>query len=138
MINYDSSLIYVASLENNNRGVFAKQNISKNTVVEIFPIVPLKFRTVYQFDANIIHYSYINDTCKCQECEKHGSIIYFPLGYGGIYNYASNNKESNISIKINYEKFYGETIAIADISKDEELISNFEESYIYRQINSQK
>jgi hypothetical protein len=138
MVNYDSSLIYVSPLEN-NRGVFAKQSIFKDTIAETFPIVPLKFRTEYQFDPTIMHYSYVNDACECQECKKHGSIIYFPMGYGGMYNYSSD-QNSNITIKIHYDKFYGEVISTKDITKDEELLSKFEESYIYRQIqiNSQQ
>jgi len=137
-MNFISTDVYakIIDQEKYERGVFAKKDIPLNTIVELFPIIPLRFRTEYQFDPTIIHYSYVNDTCECQECKKHGSIIYFPMGYGGIYNYSSD-QNSNITIKIYYDKFYGEVISTKNISKDEELLSKFEESYIYRQVNSQ-
>lgn len=133
-IKYDSSKVYIDKSEHHPRGVFAKKPFSKDETIEIFPITPIQFRTKYQFDKGVLNYAFINDSCQCQECMKHGYVLYLPMGYGGIYNYSSQEKH-NAKIVLFYESFFAKVIATKDISIDTEIITNFSDTYIYRQMS---
>jgi hypothetical protein len=137
-IEYDCSKIYISKSYIHGRGVLAREAISSQSVIEVFPILPLHFRTNYQFDQTIINYALINDSCKCAECQKHGYVIYFPMGYGGLYNYAVPNEFYNAFLDINFEHFYGKIIAYKNIEKDEEITLNIEDSYLYKQLEKNK
>lgn len=137
-IEYDSSKIYISKSNIHGRGILAKENIESQTTIEIFPLLPLQFRTAYQFDQTIINYALINDSCKCVECQKHGHVIYFPMGYGGLYNYAVPNHTYNAFLDVHFDELYAKIIAYKKIEKNEEITLNIEESYIFKQLEIQK
>lgn len=132
-IKFSLSKIYVAKAKNHPRGVFAKTDIEENETIEIFPITPMQFRTEYQFDKGVLNYVYVNDSCECKECSKHGHVMFLPMGYGGIYNF-TNETESNAKIVMFYESFFAKVIATKKIEKDEEVLTNFADTYFYRQM----
>lgn len=132
-IQFDLCKAYVAKAKNHPRGVFAKKDIQEGETIEIFPITPIQFRTEYQFDKGVLNYVYVNDSCECQECTKHGHVMFLPMGYGGIYNF-TNEAESNAKIVMFYESFFAKVVATKNISKDEEILTNFSETYFYRQM----
>jgi hypothetical protein len=137
-IEYDCSKVYIAKSYIHGRGVLARENIDSQTTIETFPIFPLQFRTNYHFDQTILNYSLVNDSCKCGECQKHGYVIYLPMGYGGLYNYAVPKELYNAFLDINFEHFYAKIIAYKNIQKDEEITLNIEDSYVYKQLEKSK
>lgn len=127
-IDYDSTNVYVGKSEVHLRGVFAKKHMEFNTVVEAFPITPTFFRTKYQADPQILSYSFINEGCPCQECKKHGYVIYLPHGYASMYNH---QPESNARIELNYKDLYGKIIAKKSIHKDEEIFISYPSTALF-------
>lgn len=124
-IKYDSYRVYSKKSEVHGLGVFAKEDIKSSEIIETFPIVPLSFRTSYQGDARIIDYSVIKQ-CECDECKRHGYVIFLRLGYGGIYNHQDN---FNAEIIMDYKNLIGTCRAISNISKDQEIFINYGINY---------
>jgi SET domain-containing protein len=129
IIMFDNIKVYVKDSKVHGIGVFARQNIKKEEIVEIFPIVPMSFRTNYQGDARVLDYGTIR-FCECEECKRHGYIIYSRLGYGGIYNHQDKH---NSVLGIDFSKNYGKCTAIEDIEKDDEIFINYGDQYIFRE-----
>jgi hypothetical protein len=127
-IDYDSTNVYVGKSEVHLRGVFAKKDMEFNTIVEVFPITPTFFRTKYQADPQILSYGFINSGCPCQECKKHGYVIYLSSGYGSMYNH---QPESNARIELNYKDLYGKIIAKKPIRKDEEIFISYPSTALF-------
>ena len=109
-------------------GVFAEKNFKTEDVIEIFPIVPLSFRTHYQGDARVLDYSAVK-YCECEECKKHGYVIFIRLGYGGLYNHQDNE---NADLFIDYNQFYGKCVAKKNIVAGEEIFINYGPNYVFR------
>lgn len=118
---FHSDNVYVSESKVHGIGVFAKRNISINEIIEVFPIIPLPFRTHYQGDGRVIDYSVIKQ-CSCEECKKHGLLVFLRLGYGGIYNHQDN---PNAELSMDYPKTMGICKAIKSINKDEEIFINY-------------
>lgn len=110
-------------------GVFAEQNFNKNDIIEKFPIVPMSFRTHYQGDARVLDYGAVK-FCECEECKKHGYVIFLRLGYGSLYNHQDNH---NAALYINYNEFYGECRAEKNINAGEEIFVNYGDKYIFQE-----
>lgn len=108
-------------------GVFAEKNFHSNDIIEIFPIVPMSFRTNYQGDARVLDYGAIK-FCECDECKRHGYAIFMRFGYGSLYNHQDNN---NASLYVDYNKFYGKCTAIKNIEAGEEITINYGDQYIF-------
>lgn len=106
-------------------GVFAKKNFIPSETIETFPIVPLFFRTHYQGDARIIDYCVVKN-CECEECQKHGNILFLRLGYGGIYNHQD---EYNAEITMDYKNLIGTCRATKHIQVNDEIFINYGYSY---------
>jgi hypothetical protein len=130
--NFDNSKVYVNRSRTTGRGVFAKDKIIKGDLIERFPILPLEFRTKYQFDQGVIHHSIIKDSCQCADCAKHGYVMYYAHGFGSLYG-ATNKNDANAEYHIFYDNFYGEIIATQDIDKNQEILTDIEMSYMYKQ-----
>jgi len=116
-----SDNVYVSESKIHGIGVFAKRDIKTTEIIEVFPIIPLPFRTHYQGDGRVIDYSVIKQ-CPCEECKKHGLLIFLRLGYGGIYNHQDN---PNAELSMDYAKTIGICKAIKNINKDEEIFINY-------------
>ena len=128
-IKYDCSKVYIKLSEVHARGVFAKEDIKYNDVIEIFPITPSYYRTKYQGDAQVIAYGFVNHACHCEECKRHGYLIYISSGYGNMYNH---QPDFNASYEINFQQLYGTIRAVKPIEKDEEIFINYSSTYLFQ------
>ena len=127
---FGTDKIYIRRNKAEGKGVFAKEDIMTNDLIERFTLVPLHYRTLYQGDNNLLRHAIVKDNCPCDECKKHGYQIFLPQGYASAYTYA-DDKRTNAEYKITYEKFYGLILATKDIKKDQEIIVPARQSYHY-------
>ena len=127
-IDYDESFskfVYVKKSDVHGIGVFSDKNFKPAETIEVFPIIPLYFRTYYQGDLRVVDYSTIK-YCECSECKRHGNVIYLRLGYGGIYNHQDFN---NAEITIDFNKMIGTCVATKDIELNSEIFINYGPAY---------
>jgi|694.fasta_scaffold28812_9 hypothetical protein len=110
-------------------GVFADKDFYPEETVEVFPIIPLSFRTHYQGDARVLDYSAVK-YCECEECKKHGYVIFMRFGYGGIYNHQD---KPNAKLFIDYGDYYGKCIADSHIKAGDEIFIDYGPNYIFRE-----
>lgn len=127
----DPPSIYLEKSEIHGMGVFAAKDFKLGDVIETFPLMPLSFRTNYQGDRMIYNYSYVNYSCDCEECKKHGYIIYLPMGYGNLYNH-QEAEQVNARINTYFDSFYAEVIAMQNISKYSEIYLDYGLRYLFR------
>lgn len=120
-IECDSSNIYVKPSEVNGLGVFARKKFLPQDIIEVFPIVPLAFRTFYQGDSVLMDYSIVK-YCECDECKRHGKAIFLRLGYGALYNHQDN---FNADLSIDYANFLGRCVCHRPIEQDQEIFINY-------------
>ena len=132
IIKFDSSKVYVKFSDIHGRGVFAKEPIDMHDQIELFPITPCIFRTNYQGDPTVIHYGFINDTCDCDDCKKHGFLIHNSSGYGNMYNH-QHPDSCNARYEINYKELYGQVFATKTIAMDEEITIYYGPNYNFPQ-----
>ena len=130
-INFGTDKIYIRRNKAEGKGVFAKENIATNDLIERFTLVPLHYRTLYQGDNALLRHAIVKDDCPCEECKKHGFSIFLPQGYASAYTYADDNR-INAEYKITYEKYYGLILATKDNKKDQEIIVPAKQSYHYK------
>lgn len=120
-IECSSELVYVKASEVHGIGVFSRRNFGIGDTIEVFPLVPLYFRTHYQGDTRILEYS-VAKKCECEECKRHGEVLCLRLGYGGIYNHQDS---PNAEIVIDYTQLIGKCKAIKPISAHEEIFISY-------------
>lgn len=135
--NIDSSKVTLMRSSHDGKGVYTNQDIKKDDIIETFPIMPLQYRTQYMHDMSILSHCFCNASCKCQECQKHGHILYLGGGYGMFYR-PSSVEDINATFQINYQLFYGQVIATKDIVAGGEICIGLQEFYMYQIINQQK
>ena len=100
--------LIVKESEGRGRGVFTEEDIPKEVLVELSPIIEIK-----KTDENTIKYVYMTS----ENTKK-----YISLGYAGLYNHSD---EPNITSKVNPKD---NTIVVKskrDIKKGEELFINY-------------
>ena len=108
-------------------GVFARDKIIENELIERFPLVPLAWRARYVGDPMIWrHIIPSSKDCKCSDCKNHGLMLNLCLGYGAVYNHQD---EPNAVFKINHEKLYVDVIALKDISVDSEIFVSYGDNF---------
>lgn len=120
-----SRFLYVKKSDVHGIGVFASKNFQVGETIETFPIVPLFFRTHYQGDVRVVDYSVIK-SCECEECLRHGNVLYLRLGYGGIYNHQD---EHNTEILMDYTNLIGTAKASRPIQVNDEIFINYGLNY---------
>ncbi len=130
-ITFGTDKIYIRRDVAEARGVFAKEDLEANDLIERFTFVPLHFRTLYQGDVSLMRNVIVKDDCPCNECKTHGYQIFLPQGYASTYNYADDDRV-NAEFKINYEKFYGLILATKEIKKDAEIFVPANQSYHWK------
>ncbi|MCA9371967.1 SET domain-containing protein-lysine N-methyltransferase [Candidatus Woesebacteria bacterium] len=96
-----------------NRGMFAKKNISKGSIIEICPVIVLPKKDEKLLEPTILD-RYIFDFGEDREC-----VV---LGYGSIYNHSF---EPNIHWYDDVENQTKIFYALRAIRKDEELVHNY-------------
>lgn len=129
-IDYDSTKVQVKLSDIHARGVFAKQDIAMKEAIEIFPLTPSSFRTKYQGDVQVLAYGFINHTCPCEECKKHGYLIYLSSGYGNMYNHQPN---PNAILDLDFKNLYGTIKAIKEIKKGEEIVISYASTFLFQE-----
>jgi hypothetical protein len=130
-VSFESSKIYIKRSKLNGKGVYAKVDIVSGDLIEKFPLFPTQFRTRYQADPAILMNSFIKH-CTCQECTKHGSVIYLGFGYSCMYDF-KRNYECNATYSLDYDHFYGNVMATKNITKNTEISIDISESHYYTQ-----
>jgi len=112
-----STKIYVSEskIKNAGRGIFASQDINKNEVIEICPILEVPANDVFNLRESILvnyYFSFDDDP----------DMLAITLGFGSIYNHSY---EPNATYKkISTDKVL-EFKTIKDIKKDEEITVNY-------------
>ena len=114
---YPSKKIYLSKskIKNAGRGVFASQDIAKNDIIEICPILEVPANDVFNLKESIfVNYYFSFDDDK--------DMLAIALGFGSIYNhsYEPNTTYKKIS-KDNVLEFR----AIKDIKRGEEITVNY-------------
>lgn len=122
--------LYVQNSNVHGRGVFANKLFAKDEIIEVFPLSPLAFRTRYQGDYGILTYGFINDQCPCEECKRHGNVIYLGMGYSSMYNHQDS---PNAQLSIDFSKLTGSVVALKNIEKDEEIFIEYKNTDIFPQ-----
>jgi SET domain-containing protein len=107
------------------KGIFALEDILKDEVIEICPMVPLQHRMNYHHDQTIRDYCFAQ-ICPCEECKKHGGHFLMVLGYGQVYNHHDDN---NARISFSIPNGTALINANKDIKKGEEIFISYGENY---------
>src|SRR3989344_1145497 len=114
-----STKIYIdnSSIKQAGRGVFAKQQIQKDEVIEQCPIVLMKEPEVPELRKTELRNYYF---MWGEDEENHKAAIC--LGFGSLYNHSYS---PNATYRKLHEKNLIEFIALGDIKKDEEISVNY-------------
>lgn len=114
---FSSENIYIAQSKiiPTERGIFAKMDIKKDTIIETCPIITISADDTAEInEISLISYMYYFGE------KKEKALI--ALGFGSIYNHhPKNNAVYNIKPKENVIEF----VAAKDIRKDEEICVNY-------------
>lgn len=130
-LNIDVPSVYIKKSEIHGLGVFAAKHFKLGDKIETFPLMPLSFRTNYQGDPMIYNYSFVNYMCHCEECKKHGYVIYLPMGYGNLYNH-QEKQQVNAKVNTYFDSFYAEVIALKEIEKYSEIYIDYGLRYLFK------
>ena len=124
---YDiSNKICVRKSDIHGHGIFAKEDISKDEVLEVSRLLRLAWRMAYQQDPVIRDYCWGNTSCKCDQCKMHGPHAYLALGYGSIYNH---HNVPNTKIHFDFDNNCYTVTSVMDIQKDQEIFTNYGADY---------
>ena len=108
------------------RGVFATTDIISGELIERCPMVQMEYRSRYQLDPQIFNYMYAQPPCKCDDCQKHGFVLYMVLGYGMLYNHQDI---PNSKWKFNYTQLFADVIATENIQMGDEIFVSYGNQY---------
>jgi len=100
--------LYVDQSKGRGRGVFTEEDIPKDSLVEISPVIE-----IINTDENTVKYIYLSS----ENTKK-----YLSLGYAGLYNHSD---EENIHAKINPKNDTIKITSLRDIKRGEELFINY-------------
>ena len=106
-------------------GVFAKETIEEKETIEVSRLLRLGWRMKYQYDNVIRDYCW-TPSCKCNECQMHGTAMYIALGFGSLYNHSDT---PNTDIKLDYANLTLLVTANKIINAGEEIFVTYGESY---------
>lgn len=107
-------------------GVFAKELIEKDELIEEAGMLKLGWRRHYHNDPVLNNYVWGDRSCKCSECEAHGNLLYLSLGLGSLYNHSDN---PNTSMHVEYAIRLQTIKAKRNIEKDEEIFITYGKKY---------
>jgi SET domain-containing protein len=123
---YVSPKVQVKRSDIHGYGVFAVEQIEKDTTIEISRLLRLGWRMMYQNDPVIRDYCWGNLGCACEQCKIHGPHSFIALGYGSLYNHADT---PNTEIKFDFEKGVMTITAVREIKMGEEVLVSYGENY---------
>lgn len=107
-------------------GVFAIENINSNETIEISPLLQLEWKLKYIYDRVIRDYCWMNSSCNCDDCKRHGPSLYLALGYGSMYNHHDN---PNTNTKLDYSKRIFVVTTKSEIKSGEEIFVSYGSRY---------
>jgi len=111
--------IKIIDVQGKGRGVVATQDIAKDEIIEICPIIFLSEKEIEFFEKE-------NTTLKFYFLEQYAINKYcLMLGYGSLYNH-SQNPNADIDYNINNIQNYVIFQAIKDIKTGEEIVFDYE------------
>ncbi len=108
-------------------GVFTKEKIQKDEIIEISPVIRLDWRIKYIHEPQISRYVFLEGNCHCEECKHHGPPAFLPGGYLMFYN--GHSKEYNADWSLNTFKNFMEIKANKNISSGEQILIDYGEGY---------
>ena len=111
--------LYIKNTAKMGRGVFTKNSIPANTVIEIAPVIVMPWVDKEMLDKTML-YNYIF------EWGHNKDACCMALGYVPIYNHSFN---SNCDYVMDYENDAIEVKTMIDIAEDEELFINYNGSW---------
>ena len=107
--------LYIDNTGEMGRGVFTKQSIPANTIIEISPVLVMSAEERNLLDQTLLHdYIFEWGTGSDQCC--------MALGYVGMYNHSY---KSNCEYEMNFEKAIIKIKTIRNIQAGEELYINY-------------
>jgi uncharacterized protein len=114
-LNYISEYIFVASTSEKGRGVFASNDLKKNAVIEIAPVIVMPKKDRVHIDQTLLHdYIFEWGDQRNQCC--------MALGYVPLYNHSYR---SNCEYEMNFKKQIITVKTVRAIKAGEELLINY-------------
>lgn len=114
---YTSNKIYISESKINKagQGVFAAQDIKKDEIIEVCPVIIVPNKDVSNLKKSILinYYFYFGEK---------NELLAIALGFGSIYNHSY---EPNATYKKKTKEKVIDFIAIKDIKKNEEITTNY-------------
>ncbi len=107
-------------------GVFAKEALEKDELIEEVGMLKLGWRRNYFNDPVLNEYVWGDRSCNCKECETHGNLLYLAMGLGSFYNHSDN---PNTSIHVGFAERLQTIKAKRNIDKDEEIFISYGKKY---------
>jgi hypothetical protein len=127
-IKFFTNGLYIQNSDVHGRGVFSERSFNKDDVLEVFPLTPMGFRTRYQGDFGVLTHGFIHDKCPCEECKRHGYVIYLGMGYSSGYNHQD---EPNAEMIIDFASLSGTVRALKNIEKDSEIFIKYDNNHLF-------
>ena len=66
-ITFGTDRIHIRRDKSEGKGVYAKEDIKVNDLIERFSMMPLHFRTMYQPDMSIMRNVIVKENCPCEK-----------------------------------------------------------------------
>ena len=114
-LNYISESIYVADSGGKGRGVFANDDLKKNTIIEIAPVIVMSKKDRSFLDQTLLHDYIFEWGDKNNQC-------CMALGYVPLYNHSYR---SNCEYEMNFKKQIIAIKTVRAIKAGEELFINY-------------
>lgn len=109
------SVLFIAATETMGRGVFTSENIDKNTVIEISPVIVMSKEERKLLDQTLLH-DYIFEWGKMKD------KCCVALGYVAVYNHSYH---SNCEYEMDFENDTIKIRTVRFIQAGEELFINY-------------
>ena len=107
--------LFITHSEGRGRGVFTGEDINKNDIIEICPILIIPQKDVERIHQTVLHdYYFIHPNLK--------ETIYIPLGYGCIYNHSS---DENAEVVFDADANQMQIHCLKNIKAGEEILINY-------------
>lgn len=114
-LNYISEVIFVARTSNRGRGVFAREELKPDTVIEIAPVIVMGKKDRMLLDQTLLHDYIFEWGENRQQC-------CMALGYVPLYNHSSL---SNCEYEMNFRKQIILVRTVRTVAAGEELFVNY-------------
>jgi uncharacterized protein len=114
-LNYILSALFVKKIKTRGRGVFTREAIGENTIIEVAPVIVLSGEDRRHIDQTLLHdYIFEWGPTQTQCC--------MALGYVPLYNHSYN---SNCEYEMNFLKEIITVKTIRPVKAGEELFINY-------------